>query len=72
MFWSVCFRETVGPMSIHLTVIDGFCKMGRVDDAMKVLGDMMTGKFCAPDAVTQVLLCVACLLKEEQKKLLMC
>ncbi|KAG5398394.1 hypothetical protein IGI04_020208 [Brassica rapa subsp. trilocularis] len=29
--------------------------MGRVDDAMKVLGDMMTGKFCAPDAVTQVL-----------------
>ncbi|KAH0927018.1 hypothetical protein HID58_019274 [Brassica napus] len=34
------------------TVIDGFWKMGRVDDAMKVLGDMMTGKFCAPDAVT--------------------
>ena len=34
------------------TVIDGFFKMCKVDDAIKVLGDMVTGKFCAPDAVT--------------------
>ncbi|WZZ61794.1 hypothetical protein YC2023_061901 [Brassica napus] len=32
------------------TVIDGFFKMCKVDDAIKVLGDMVTGKFCAPDA----------------------
>ncbi|PNX72947.1 pentatricopeptide repeat-containing protein, partial [Trifolium pratense] len=34
------------------TVINGFCKMGRVDEALKVLDDMLLGKFCAPDVVT--------------------
>ncbi|XP_058105608.1 pentatricopeptide repeat-containing protein At3g18020 [Magnolia sinica] len=34
------------------TVIHGFCKMGRVDDAMKVLDDMLAGNFCGPDVVT--------------------
>ncbi|KAI6674251.1 hypothetical protein NL676_002157 [Syzygium grande] len=34
------------------TVIHGFCKTGRVEDALKIVHDMITGKFCAPDAVT--------------------
>ncbi|XP_034695186.1 pentatricopeptide repeat-containing protein At3g18020 isoform X3 [Vitis riparia] len=34
------------------TVINGFCKMGRVEEALKVLDDMVMGKFCAPDSVT--------------------
>ncbi|KAL5976678.1 hypothetical protein ACLOJK_021011 [Asimina triloba] len=34
------------------TIIHGFCKMGRVGDAMKVLDDMLAGKFCGPDVVT--------------------
>nr|GLL16770.1 pentatricopeptide repeat-containing protein At3g18020 [Ipomoea trifida] len=34
------------------TVINGFCKMGRVEEALKVLQDMMSGKFCTPDVVT--------------------
>ncbi|AES79623.1 PPR containing plant-like protein [Medicago truncatula] len=34
------------------TVINGFCKMGRFDEALKVLNDMLLGKFCAPDVVT--------------------
>uniref|UniRef100_A0A6N2L402 Pentacotripeptide-repeat region of PRORP domain-containing protein n=1 Tax=Salix viminalis TaxID=40686 RepID=A0A6N2L402_SALVM len=33
-------------------IINGFCKMGRVEEALKVLNDMMTGKFPSPDAVT--------------------
>ncbi|KAL6183281.1 hypothetical protein ACLB2K_044692 [Fragaria x ananassa] len=33
-------------------VVNGFCKMGRVEEALKVLDDMMTGKFCAPNVVT--------------------
>ncbi|KAF3673793.1 Pentatricopeptide repeat-containing protein [Capsicum annuum] len=34
------------------TVINGFCKMGRIEEAQKVFKDMMMGKFCAPDGVT--------------------
>ncbi|XP_022736940.1 pentatricopeptide repeat-containing protein At3g18020 isoform X3 [Durio zibethinus] len=34
------------------TVINGFCKMGRIEDALQVLSDMINGKFCAPDVVT--------------------
>ncbi|KAK7374003.1 hypothetical protein VNO80_07426 [Phaseolus coccineus] len=34
------------------TVINGFCKMGSVDEASKVLHDMLLGKFAAPDVVT--------------------
>nr|GMC69179.1 pentatricopeptide repeat-containing protein At3g18020 [Ipomoea batatas] len=34
------------------TVINDFCKMGRVEEALKVLQDMMSGKFCTPDVVT--------------------
>lgn len=34
------------------TVIHGFCKLGRVNEAVKILGDMIEGKFCSPDVVT--------------------
>ncbi|OMO57433.1 hypothetical protein COLO4_35387 [Corchorus olitorius] len=34
------------------TVINGFCKMRRIEEALKVLSDMMNGKFSAPDVVT--------------------
>lgn len=34
------------------TVINGFCKMRRIDDAMKVFNDMIMGEFCPPDCVT--------------------
>uniref|UniRef100_A0A7N0T5V3 Pentatricopeptide repeat-containing protein n=1 Tax=Kalanchoe fedtschenkoi TaxID=63787 RepID=A0A7N0T5V3_KALFE len=34
------------------TVVNGLCKNGRVEDALKVLEDMISGKFCAPDNVT--------------------
>ncbi|KAI3689371.1 hypothetical protein L2E82_47326 [Cichorium intybus] len=36
------------------TVINGFCKMGKLEDAIKVLDDMLIGKFsfCNPDSVT--------------------
>ncbi|KAL3343504.1 hypothetical protein AABB24_027171 [Solanum stoloniferum] len=34
------------------TVINGFCKMGRIEEAQKVFKDMMMGKFCSPDGVT--------------------
>ncbi|XP_068658103.1 pentatricopeptide repeat-containing protein At3g18020 [Aristolochia californica] len=34
------------------TVIHGLCKMGRVDEAIKVFNDMLTGSFCSPDVVT--------------------
>ncbi|XP_040997738.1 pentatricopeptide repeat-containing protein At3g18020 isoform X2 [Juglans microcarpa x Juglans regia] len=34
------------------TAINGFCKMGRIEEALKVLNDMIIGKFCSPDAVT--------------------
>ncbi|KAJ0742299.1 putative tetratricopeptide-like helical domain superfamily [Helianthus annuus] len=36
------------------TVINGFCKMGKVDDGIKVLNDMVMKKFnfCTPDSVT--------------------
>ncbi|KAM2487769.1 hypothetical protein ACFX1W_039657 [Malus domestica] len=34
------------------TVLNGFCKMERIEEALKVLDDMMSGKFCAPDVVT--------------------
>ena len=40
-----------GVISLN-TVINGFCKMGRVDEASKVLHDMLMGKFAAPDVVT--------------------
>ncbi|KAI5660267.1 hypothetical protein M9H77_29060 [Catharanthus roseus] len=34
------------------TVLNGFCRMGRIEEASKVLKDMMAGSFCAPDAVS--------------------
>ncbi|KAL2923077.1 hypothetical protein RDABS01_014568 [Bienertia sinuspersici] len=34
------------------TVINGLCKMGRIQNAMEVFSDMMMGKFCALDVVT--------------------
>ncbi|XP_038878359.1 pentatricopeptide repeat-containing protein At3g18020 [Benincasa hispida] len=34
------------------TVIKGFCKVGSIEEALKVLNDMMIGKFCTPDSVT--------------------
>ncbi|KAK9072179.1 hypothetical protein SSX86_008611 [Deinandra increscens subsp. villosa] len=36
------------------TVLNGFCKMGKVEDGIKVLDDMVKGKFsfCTPDSVT--------------------
>ena len=34
------------------TVINGFCQMGRIGEALKVLNKMIIGKFCVPDAVT--------------------
>ena len=33
------------------TIINGFYKMGRIEEALKVLNDMILGKVCAPDAV---------------------
>ncbi|KAF0907656.1 hypothetical protein E2562_020431 [Oryza meyeriana var. granulata] len=34
------------------TVIHGFCKVGRAQEARKIVDDMLNGKFCAPDVVT--------------------
>ncbi|PKU64353.1 pentatricopeptide repeat-containing protein At3g18020 isoform X1 [Dendrobium catenatum] len=34
------------------TIVHGFCKIGRVNEALKILEDMMEGKFCSPDVVT--------------------
>ncbi|PIA24947.1 hypothetical protein AQUCO_14200017v1 [Aquilegia coerulea] len=34
------------------TVINGFCKMRRVEEALEVFNDMLTGKLCTPDVVT--------------------
>ncbi|XP_072956934.1 uncharacterized protein [Typha angustifolia] len=34
------------------TVIHGFCKIGRVAEAKKIMNDMLKGTFCAPDVVT--------------------
>ncbi|XP_052113738.1 pentatricopeptide repeat-containing protein At3g18020-like [Arachis duranensis] len=34
------------------TVINGFCKVGRIDEALTVLQDMLSGKFSAPNVVT--------------------
>ncbi|TKW36473.1 hypothetical protein SEVIR_2G442200v4 [Setaria viridis] len=34
------------------TVIHGFCKSGRAQEARRILNDMLNGKFCAPDVVT--------------------
>ncbi|KAL6896883.1 hypothetical protein ACP4OV_007455 [Aristida adscensionis] len=34
------------------TVIHGFCKAGRTQEASRILDDMLNGKFCAPDVVT--------------------
>nr|UPT49535.1 pentatricopeptide repeat protein AaPPR783 [Agave angustifolia] len=34
------------------TIIHGFCKIGKVIEASKILNDMLKGKFCAPDVVT--------------------
>ncbi|XP_052113740.1 pentatricopeptide repeat-containing protein At3g18020 [Arachis duranensis] len=33
-------------------VINGFCKVGRIDEALTVLQDMLSGKFSAPNVVT--------------------
>ncbi|TVU44078.1 hypothetical protein EJB05_03507, partial [Eragrostis curvula] len=34
------------------TVIHGFCNAGRVQEARRILDDMLSGKFCSPDVVT--------------------
>jgi pentatricopeptide repeat protein len=34
------------------TVVHGFCKSGRPQEARRILDDMLNGKFCAPDVVT--------------------
>ncbi|KAJ1292395.1 hypothetical protein BS78_02G387800 [Paspalum vaginatum] len=34
------------------TVIHGFCKSGRAQEARRIVDDMLNGKFCAPDVVT--------------------
>ncbi|KAH7680671.1 Tetratricopeptide-like helical domain-containing protein [Dioscorea alata] len=34
------------------TVIHGFCKIGRVNEAIKILDDMLSGNFAGPDVVT--------------------
>lgn len=34
------------------TILKGFCRMGRMEEASKVLKDMMTGLFCGPDPVS--------------------
>lgn len=34
------------------TIIHGFCKIGKVTEASKILNDMLEGKCCAPDVVT--------------------
>ncbi|RLN33959.1 pentatricopeptide repeat-containing protein [Panicum miliaceum] len=34
------------------TIIHGFCKSGRAQEARRILDDMLNGKFCAPDVVT--------------------
>jgi len=34
------------------TVIHGFCKSGRAQEARRIFDDMLSGKFCAPDVVT--------------------
>ncbi|KAL0368767.1 UNVERIFIED_CONTAM: Pentatricopeptide repeat-containing protein [Sesamum calycinum] len=48
MFQSQCQPDII---SLN-TVIKGFCKMGRVEEALQVFDDMIMGKFCAPDEVT--------------------
>ncbi|XP_010912296.1 uncharacterized protein [Elaeis guineensis] len=41
------------PNAITLnTVIHGFCKIGKVTEAKKIMSDMLNGKFCAPNVVT--------------------
>lgn len=34
------------------TIISGFCRMGRIEEALKIMNDMLMGKFNSPDAVT--------------------
>ncbi|XP_078440640.1 pentatricopeptide repeat (PPR) superfamily protein [Wolffia australiana] len=34
------------------TVVHGLCMAGNVDEALKILHDMLHGEFCAPDVVT--------------------
>ncbi|ONM26160.1 pentatricopeptide repeat-containing protein At3g18020 [Zea mays] len=34
------------------TVIHGFCKSRRTQEARRIMDDMLSGKFCAPDVVT--------------------
>ncbi|CAM0907701.1 unnamed protein product [Alopecurus aequalis] len=34
------------------TVVHGFCRVGRAQEARKIVDDMINGKFCAPDVVT--------------------
>ncbi|KAG7021649.1 Pentatricopeptide repeat-containing protein, partial [Cucurbita argyrosperma subsp. argyrosperma] len=38
-------------ITLH-TVMKGFCKVETIGEALKVLNDMMIGKFCVPDEVT--------------------
>ncbi|XP_025800550.1 pentatricopeptide repeat-containing protein At3g18020-like isoform X3 [Panicum hallii] len=38
------------------TVIHGFCKSGRAQEARRILDDMLNGKFCTPDVVTFTIL----------------
>ncbi|OAY68736.1 Pentatricopeptide repeat-containing protein [Ananas comosus] len=46
-------RKQCRPDVITLnTLVHGFCKLGRVGEAKKIMSDMLEGTFCAPDVVT--------------------
>lgn len=56
------FQTQCQPDIITLnTVINGFCKMGKIEEALKVLDDMLMGKFSEPDVVTFTTV-ISCLL----------
>ncbi|KAF7148810.1 hypothetical protein RHSIM_Rhsim03G0043000 [Rhododendron simsii] len=39
------------------TIISGFCRMGRIEEALRIMNDMLMGKFNSPDAVTLTTIC---------------
>ncbi|PNT74579.1 hypothetical protein BRADI_1g17997v3 [Brachypodium distachyon] len=46
-------QEECAPDVITMnTVVHGFCKVGRAQEARRILDDMINGKFCPPDVVT--------------------
>ncbi|CAA6669477.1 unnamed protein product [Spirodela intermedia] len=47
------FQNQCRPDVVTLnTIIYSFCRIGKVDEALKILNDMLQGKFCTPDVVT--------------------